>query len=105
MFEVQRMNLRLNIEHRTLNFESNTSASPRHRPFGNGGEEGEWLSGHCFELVAQRVIIATLETAFLPLTFARFDQVFQTPGPLRRGRSAFGTPPISLHPQLIFSLP
>ena len=72
---------------------------------GDGEGEATWLSGHRFELVAQRVVIATFETAFLPLAFARFDQVFKTPGPLCRRRSAFGTPPVSLHPQLVFPLP
>jgi hypothetical protein len=63
------------------------------------------LSGHRFELIAQRVVIASLETALLPLPLAGFDEVLEAPGTLRRGRSAFGAPPISLHPQLIFSLP
>ena len=78
---------------------------PRHRPSNDGGGSVNDLGRHGLELIAQRIVIASLETALLALAFACLDEVFQTPGPLGCGGAAFRAPSVSLHPQLIFPLP
>jgi hypothetical protein len=62
------------------------------------------MSGHRLELIAQSIIVAPLEAAFLPLPFAGFDQVLQAAGALRGWFAAFGATPVSLHAQLVLPL-
>ena len=69
------------------------------------GRGKQTLGGHRLELIAQRIVVASLETAFLALPLAGFDKVLKTPGALGGRGAAFGAPPIPLHPRLIFSLP
>ena len=57
------------------------------------------------QLVAERAVIASLESAFGALPLARFNQMFQTPGTYIRRLAAFGAAPVALHSQLILSLP
>jgi hypothetical protein len=64
---------------------------------------GRFLGGG-FELVAQRVIIAALQPAFLALALAGFDQVLQTPGALSSRLTTLGAATVSLHPQLVLTL-
>jgi hypothetical protein len=63
------------------------------------------LRRHLFQLIAERIVISPFEAPFLSLPFARFDQVPQTAGPLGCGLPAFGATIITLHAQLILSLP
>jgi hypothetical protein len=62
-------------------------------------------SGRLLEPIAQRVVVTPFESAFLPLSFPRLDQVLQATRSLDRGRAAFGTSPVTLHSQLVFPLP
>src|SRR2546423_11252224 len=62
-------------------------------------------SGSGLKFVAERSVVAAFETAFLSLALAGLDQVSQTPRPQSRGFAALRAAFVSLHPELIFSLP
>ena len=66
------------------------------------GRDGS-LSGS-FELVAQRVIIAALQPAFLALALPGFYKVLQTARALSSRLTALCAAAVSLHPQLILTL-
>ena len=68
-----------------------------------GKGRGRFLGGS-FELVAQRVVIAALQPAFLALALPRLYQVLQTAGALGGRFAALGAAAISLHPQLVLTL-
>ena len=58
----------------------------------------------CLEAVAQGVVIAALESAFLALAFTGFDEVLQAAGPLGSRFAAFGTAAFPLFAQLVLAL-
>src|SRR6266567_6482381 len=57
-----------------------------------------------FEPITQRIIIAPLQSPFLPLPFSSFDEVLQTPRALGCGFATFGAPALALLTQLILPL-
>jgi len=58
-----------------------------------------------FQPVAERVVITPPQPAFLALPFPRFNQVPDAARALHRRCSTFGAPGITLHAQLILTLP
>jgi hypothetical protein len=56
------------------------------------------------QFVAESAVVAAFESAFLPLAFAGFHQVFQTTRSLNRWLTALRAPLVPLHAQLVLSL-
>jgi hypothetical protein len=56
------------------------------------------------QFIAQRIVVTSLEAAFLSLPFSGDDQVFQAAGALSGRLAAFRAPFVALSPHLVFSL-
>ena len=61
--------------------------------------------GHGLEPITQSVRVSALQSPFLALALAGFDQVLHAPRALGSGRATLRAAPISLHPKLILPLP
>ena len=66
---------------------------------------GKAGAGDLLQLVAERPVVAPLESAFLALALASLDEVLQASRADRCGLPAFGATLVPLHAQLIFALP
>jgi hypothetical protein len=57
------------------------------------------------QFIAERIVVASLETAFLSLPFPGDNQVFQTARALSGGLATFSAPLVTLSAHLVFTLP
>ena len=85
------------LERRSPRRRANSAKQPARNPRSR-------QSGHRFEPVTQRVVIAAFEASLFTLTFSSFHQVLQAAGTLGSRFSAFGAAAFALLPQLILSL-
>src|ERR1035438_7773706 len=61
--------------------------------------------GGSLELIAQRVVVATLQSVLLSLPLSRLDQVLQAARPLHSRGPALRASLVALHAHLILPLP